>query len=217
MNLLILKSSWKSFLEKRGMKAIFFISFILLITALILYSNFLTFNELREGVKYNDPYLFWFTPINLTLPIFIIIYGGLILGIIVLIQHPKYLLLAIQTYSLIALVRIIAMYSLPLDPPPTNIALIDPFVQLFGTGETLMKDLFFSGHTSTMFMLFLTIPVKRLKTIYLIGTVLVGSAVLIQHTHYSVDVIAAPFFAYGCYSFAKFFDKRLFNIDYTNK
>ena len=51
------------------------------------------------------------------------------------------------------------MWATPLDPPPGMIVLEDPLVQLFGgASRPLTRDLFFSGHTSTMFLLFLAVP-----------------------------------------------------------
>ena len=51
--------------------------------------------------------------------------------------------------------RTSAINLVPLEPPDTILLLNDPFVQLFGKGEILTKDLFFSGHTGTLFLLFL--------------------------------------------------------------
>ena len=64
-------------------------------------------------------------------------------------------------------VRMCAMYMLPLDPPVNMIILNDPLVEFFGTGQTLTKDLFFSGHTATLFILFLVSEKKIYKTIFL--------------------------------------------------
>jgi membrane-associated phospholipid phosphatase len=108
-------------------------------------------------------------------------------------------MLAFQSYILLLIVRTIAMYSIPLDPPHAVIPLIDPFVKYLGTGIQLNKDLFFSGHTATLFLLYLVSENKILKTVFLICTITVGLSVLIQHNHYTVDVISAPFFAYGIY------------------
>jgi len=208
---------WQNVFSHRNFRIAFVTSIAILIFALMLYSKFLNLNETRNGVSFEDPFLSWFNPINVTWLIFTLIYGGLILGLINLVRYPKYLLIAIQTYFLIIFIRILAMYSLPLNPTPHTIPLIDPFVQLFGSGKILMKDLFFSGHTATMVMLFLTAPTKKLKKIFLAGVFLVGAAVLIQHTHYSVDVIAAPFFAYGCYRISLLFNlKFLWNV-YSEK
>jgi hypothetical protein len=99
--------------------------------------------------------------------------------------------------------RTIAMYLTPLDAPGTLLVLDDPFVQLFGKGDVLTKDLFFSGHTGTLFLLFLLAENKTLKILFLISTIMVGSAVLLQHVHYSIDVFVAPFVAYCSYSIIK--------------
>jgi membrane-associated phospholipid phosphatase len=94
------------------------------------------------------------------------------------------------------------MYSIPLDPPPEMISLKDPFVELFGTGNTLDRDLFFSGHTSTMFMLFLLAYKPIYKKLFLTGIILVGASVILQHAHYTIDVLVAPFVAYASFRIA---------------
>jgi membrane-associated phospholipid phosphatase len=97
----------------------------------------------------------------------------------------------------------IAMYSLPFDPPSSMIPLKDPFVQLFGTGKLLTRDLFFSGHTATLFLLFLVVDKKPYKQLFLFLTVLVAVSVILQHVHYFIDVLAAPFFTFGCFIIVK--------------
>ncbi|MFN3695059.1 MAG: phosphatase PAP2-related protein, partial [Ignavibacterium sp.] len=134
---------------------------------------------------------------------FTLIYGSIITAIIYLISKPEKLLFTIQLYTLMVVVRIISMWLLPLNPPDKMITLVDPFVEFFGTGKTLTKDLFFSGHTATLFILFLTADSKYLKMIFLISTVGVAISVLLQHVHYSIDVFAAIFFTYASYSVLK--------------
>jgi len=129
---------------------------------------------------------------------FALIYGGLIVALFYLTFHPERFMLALQAYSFMLLIRIISMYLLPLNPPENIIPLKDPFVEIFG-GKTFLKDLFFSGHTSTMFVFFLTAQRKGLKIVFLIATFLIAACVLIQHVHYSVDVLIAPFIAYSSY------------------
>ncbi|RPI61892.1 MAG: hypothetical protein EHM44_07830, partial [Ignavibacteriales bacterium] len=111
-------------------------------------------------------------------------------------------------YTLMVAVRILAMYLLPLQPPEKMIILNDPLVEFFGTGQTLTKDLFFSGHTATLLILFLVSEKKIIKTVFLISTVTVAIAVLLQHVHYSIDVLAAVFFTYSCYRFLQTIKKN---------
>ena len=93
-------------------------------------------------------------------------------------KEPNKLMTALQAYGLMVIFRTIAM-SLTLEPPDTLLLLNDPFVQLFGKGEILTKDLFFSGHTGTLFLLFLLADDKTYKIIFLISTITVGLAVLL--------------------------------------
>jgi len=103
----------------------------------------------------------------------------------------------------------VVMFVTPFNPPADSIILNDPFVQLFGSGEILTKDLFFSGHTATLFLLYLIADKKYLKFTYLIFTIIVGLAVLLQHVHYTIDVIAAPFFSYTSFRLVKIFKNKI--------
>ena len=109
------------------------------------------------------------------------------------------LLFAIRAYSIMIVLRITAMYLLPLNPPGGMILLNDPFVQFFGSGKILTKDLFFSGHTATLFLFYLLIDKKIYKNILLGLTIIVAYSVLAQHVHYAIDVFVAPFFSYAAY------------------
>ena len=191
--------SWKEFLKSKNNKVELVVTLILLAIVLTSLANFLNFVEARQGVVLPDPILNLFNPIDLTWLIFGLIYLSLIIGVITLFKNPKQLMFAIQIYVLMVVLRIIAMYLMPLEPPQKMIMLNDPLVEFFGTGQTLTKDLFFSGHTATLFILFLVSEKKVFKVIFLISTIAVAIAVLLQHVHYTIDVFAAIFFTYACY------------------
>lgn len=203
--------NWKEFLSDKKNKVELIVSLILLAIVLTGLANFVNYIELRTGVVLSDPILNLFNPIDLTWIIFGLIYISLIVAIITLIKNPQRLIFALQLYTLMALVRIAAMFLLPLEPPEKIILLRDPFVEFFGSGQTLTKDLFFSGHTATLFILFLVSEKKIIRTIFLISTIVVALCVLLQHVHYTIDVLAALFFTYACYKilldldFKKFF------------
>jgi hypothetical protein len=177
----------------------FFITITLLALILVTLSNFLNFIERRNGVILNDPVLNLFDPVDLTWLTFGLIYVSLIAAIIFFSKKPQLLLLAFQSYILMIILRMIAMHLVSLNPPEKMIPLNDPLVEFFGTGQLLTKDLFFSGHTATLFLLFLLADLKSLKIFFLISTITLAISVLLQHVHYSIDVLAAPFFAYGSF------------------
>jgi len=195
--------TWKSFLKDKKNLTEFVITAVIVTAVIIAFSHFLHFVEQREGVVLNDPLLNAFNPIDLTWLTFALIYLSLIIFVITTFNKPDKLLVAFQAYGLMLIFRTIAMYLTPFEAPETIILLNDPFVQFFAKGDILTKDLFFSGHTGTLFLVSLLAENKTLKTIFLILTILVGSAVLLQHVHYSVDVFVAPFVAYGSYRIIK--------------
>ena len=191
--------TWKSFLKDRKNLTEFVITAVMVTAVIIAFSHFLHFIEQRDGVILNDPILRTFNPIDLTWLTFALIYLSLIIFVVTTFNKPDKLLIAFQAYGLMLIFRTIAMYLTPFEAPETILLLNDPFVQFFAKGDILTKDLFFSGHTGTLFLVFLLAENKTLKTIFLILTILVGSAVLLQHVHYSVDVFVAPFVAFGAY------------------
>lgn len=195
--------NWITFLQNKKKRTESILTIVVLVPLLITFSQFLSFVEERNGAVLNDPILSLFNPIDLTWYTFVLIYVSIILFLINNISDPQKIMIALQTYGLMVFLRGIAMYLTPFNAPENILVLNDPFVQLFGKGDILTKDLFFSGHTGTSFLLVLLADNKKLKTIFLITTVLVGSAVLLQHVHYTIDVFAAPFFAYSSYRIIK--------------
>ena len=205
---LYIKSIWQEALSDRAFRIKFVITLILLALVLLFLAKFLAYNEHRPGFTLNDPFLSSFNPVDLTWLTFVLIYLGLIIALFFLTFHPARMLTALQSYTLISALRMITIYFLPLNAPVQIIPLTDPFVEFFGGGTTLLRDLFFSGHTATMFLFFLTAKSKELKIIFLICTFLVASCVLLQHVHYTIDVIAAPFFAYTSYRISRLINKK---------
>lgn len=195
--------TWKDNYRLKSIRYQLIFSVIILALSLYFYSDFLNYVEARDGFTFNDPVLNLIKPVDLTWLIFISIYLSLIAGIVLLIRRPLQLTFAIQIYILLILVRMLAMYSVPLNPPPEMIPLNDPFVRIFGSGKILTKDLFFSGHTATLFMLCLVIEKKIFKRIFLILTIIVAVSVILQHVHYFIDVFSAPFFTFACYAIVK--------------
>ena len=201
--------NWKSFFNIKRNRNEFILTIILLAILMISFSQFLQFIEKRNGAVLPDPLLNIFSPIDLTWLTFSLIYLSLILFLFSVAKEPDKLLIAMQAYGLMVIFRTIAMYLVPLEPPETMLLLNDPFVQLFGKGEILTKDLFFSGHTATLFLLFLLTEKKTLKFIFLISTFIVGVSVLLQHVHYSIDVFIAPFVAYSSYRIIKIYREKI--------
>ena len=205
------KNKWHSALSNYYFAFEFLISISILVFTLLTFSKFTEFVELRKGVQFHDPFLDTFKAVNLNGTIFSMIYGGIVFALALLIPSPFKLMILFESYALMVLTRVAMMFILPLAPPAGIIFLHDPFVEFFGTGKTLINDLFFSGHTATLFLLYLTAP-KKLKGFFLLITIFVATCVLLQKVHYTVDVLVAPYVSFCCYKLIlSFFCRRYKN------
>jgi hypothetical protein len=156
--------------------------------------------ETRQGVALADPVLAAFAPIDLNWPIFVLVYGTVAFGIFAMARTPRRWLIALQAYALMLLLRCVTLWLVPLEAPSDMIALRDPIVQTFLQAATPPRDdLFFSGHVATAFLLFLLCPHGWAKSVLLAATFLMALLLTLQHVHYTIDLVAAPFFALGSY------------------
>lgn len=192
-------TNWKKLWERNSFKREFLGTVVIFFGTLFLFSRFIKWVELRSGVTLNDPVLAVIPPTDVTWVTFALIYSCIIMAVLANIFYPRRFLLGLQVYSLMVILRAAAMFVIPLDPPKAMIPLADPFVEIIGTGQLLTRDLFFSGHTATMVVLWLCVSQQLIKKILLIGTAAVAFCLLLQHVHYTIDVMTAPFFAYGAY------------------
>lgn len=93
-----------------------------------------------------------------------------ILTILQAIQNPQMLLPFLSTYVLLCLTRIISISLVALNAPIGLIALIDPLSNAFYGAKFITKDLFFSGHTATVFLMGLCLITKKEKIIIFVAT-----------------------------------------------
>lgn len=91
----------------------------------------------------------------------------------------------------------------PLDPPIGLVPLVDPILKPFYGEKEITRDLFFSGHTSSVFLVHMMLQKKWERIAALIATILVGIALLIQHIHYPIDVLFAPVFVFFIYHLSR--------------
>lgn len=164
-----------------------------MISLLLLLPYFFAYIEKRKGVVLDDIVLKYIGPVDLSVPIFIVIWSTALLFIIRSFFQPAIFLNAVYSLSFLLLARMFSIYLTPLDPPATIIAIKDPLTSLtYGGKDVFMtRDLFFSGHTSNMLMLALCFEKRTDRLMGFVAAILVGSFVLLQHAHYTIDVLAA--------------------------
>jgi PAP2 superfamily protein len=175
---------------------------VALVIVLKMYARVLGFVEQRPGVVLPDPVLLLLAPRDLSGLTFGIVYWVIFIGVVRLAAHPRALVTGTQAYAVMTLLRMVALYVTPLDPPPGMIALRDPFTEHVTVGALLTRDLFFSGHTATVALFAIGVPGKWLPRAFMLCAAVVALAVLVQHVHYAVDVVAAPLAAFAAYRMA---------------
>lgn len=172
----------------------------LLISFLPYYFEFI---EARKGIQLNDNILDFIDSVNVSIPTFIIIWSLCLWYFFKGFKNPVFILLLIWTLNTLLITRMISIYLVPLDPPNKLIELIDPITNRFYGAKFITKDLFFSGHTATLVCLALCLKNKYDQMIVLSGALTVGVLVLIQHVHYTIDVVAAFIFPFIIVPIAK--------------
>ena len=196
------KEAWHSPVFKR--KIIFTVIILGLVSVFI--SRFFNYAQGVVGYQINDTFLNKISARNASLATFLTMYCFILLCLINLSVYPHLFLKFLQAYCLMTLLRILSIYFIPLEPEQSIIPLEDPLIgKLFYNDNIITKDLFFSGHVATMTLLSFAIPFRPLKYFFVGGTVLVTVFILMQHVHYTIDVLAAPFFAWICFRLTKFY------------
>lgn len=152
--------------------------------------------EQRNGYVLNDAVLSAITPVNVSIPIFALNWAMGLLMLIRCIQQPYIFIFFLWGFICLSLSRVITISLVPLNPPTGMVELKDPLINAFYGSRFITKDLFFSGHTATQFLMFMAFRKRTDKLLALIATVVMGVMVLMQHVHYTIDVIAAPFLTF---------------------
>lgn len=195
----LFKRNWYATLTNNSAFIIeFFFTIFFLIFTMLSFAKFTQYVEMRKGFQFTDPLLPHLPTFNLSVSLFVVIYSSLIISIVSWLHTPYKLMIMFQAYALMVLVRMVTLYVLPLEAPAGMIILQDPFTQYFGTSSTIDNNLFFSGHTATIFILFLGVG-KKLKFPFFLATLFIATGVLLQKTHYTVDVLIAPCISFICY------------------
>ena len=174
-----------------------------LITGLILIS-FILFSlpfffqaiEQRNGISFNDYLLSWLPAYDLSIYIFTVIWSMTLLTFSRFKQDPNIFLTFLWGFILINLSRFVSIGLIPLNAPADLIPIHDTISNHFYGPKFITKDLFFSGHTAAMFLMFLCLKKRTDKILALLATIIIGIAVLLQHVHYTMDVVMAPVITY---------------------
>ena len=175
---------------------LFLTSLMVLILTAIIFNRFLYWHEHRTGIYFQDPFFTLFKAIDLSVITFIALYSSIFLYIALNFKKWQSLSLVIISYTFVLWMRLLMLWILPFYADYDAVKLNDPLLNTFiYPGNYVARDLFFSGHVALLTLLILGSEKQWMKMWFTLTTIIVGITVVLQKVHFSVDVIAAPFFS----------------------
>ncbi len=190
------KQNWRIAWKSRHFRTKFSLSLVAIGIIVSSFSAFFQLINSRQGSVLHDWVLEQIPPADVSLLVFFSIWSVALLSAVRFLKNPALFLTFLIGYGLVTLCRFFTIYFFPLNPPPGLVELTDPISNAFYGDRFVTKDLFFSGHTSSVFLMFLCLQKPADKWFALVATLLVGAGVLIHHVHYTIDVLAAPVFTW---------------------
>jgi len=199
----IFEISWREAWSSRLFRRKLIVGWVLYLSVLMYLPHFFAMIQMKQGVLLDDVLLAFLPSVNMSPVIFGFIYITVIYTIYKSAKSPYLFLLYLWSTLLISLSRLLTNNFIPLEPPVGLVSLVDPILLPFYGPNGITKDLFYSGHTASVFLTFLVLRGKREKLVALIATIVVAISLLLQHIHYTIDVVAAPFFVFLFFTIAK--------------
>ncbi len=195
-NIIALRQEWQDAWSTTSFRRKVIMGMAILIPILCFLPYFFQTIEQRHGIVLNDPVLRALSPHNVSVPLFIVIWALSLLSIVRAVQTPRMFLTFLWAFIPLTLFRMLTITLVPLDPPAGLVGLVDPLSNFFYGPKFITRDLFFSGHTSSVFLLYLCLPGKADKKLALVATLSVASLLLVQHVHYTLDVMGGFLFGW---------------------
>ena len=194
---------WKATWQIPAFKRKVFIGTVLLVGVLSYLPVFFQHIEMRNGYVLHDFVLQVLPAVDVSIPIFLLIWALTLYTVFRATQHPDIFIRLMYGFVFVCISRLVTIYLVALNPPPGLIPLRDPLANAFyGKAGFITKDLFYSGHTASMCLLTYCLQGRREKIFAGIAAGLVGTLLLVQHVHYTIDVVTAPVLTYACYQLA---------------
>lgn len=146
----------------------------------------------------------------------IVIQGALfaiVLGtLFVIFFRPRYILFTLKTIALFIAIRAFFISLTHVGIYPGHVYPEPGFFSAIYTYLNFQTGFFFSGHAGMPFLMALIFWREYwVRIVFLTMSLVFAIGVLFAHSHYSIDVFAAPFMAYGIFEMARY----LFPRDYA--
>ena len=191
--------NWQEAMQDAGFKRYFLPNFVLCFTLYYMTIYWVALNSTTIGAVISDPLYPYLPRYDFSWVIFCLTYSCTILLLLNIAQYPYLLHRAFVTFVAVFVVRAICIHLVPLSPSPDIIPLQDPITNSLAGEGHIRNDLFFSGHVADVTTFYLLCRSNMIRR-YMFLCICTSAVLLVcQRVHYTVDVIAAPFFSYVCY------------------
>lgn len=212
------KHHWVVLFKDRAFRISFFVGLFLIITSHISDDFVGRYNDTQTYLSVGDLILDNIPTYNLeflyTWGIYALIFLVYFYAIFI---KPEIVPFTMKTFAMLMFLRSGFILMTNIGPPADSFYLGADNIGGYAISNFLFKnDLFFSGHTAHPFLAFLIFKDTKLRWVFFVGSIVMGITVLLMHIHYSIDVFAAFFIAYGTYAFSDKVFNRL-NIRFRNK
>ncbi len=189
--------AWRTAWRERSFRTALLVAAIAAVPIAMGLPIFFHYIGMRPGHVLNDPVLNAIGPVDVTWLTFTVLYATLFISIVRASREPWTIVRGLHAYAILMMLRVMAMWCFTLEPPTDIIPLVDPITQSFYPGGVpFLKDLFFSGHTASIALMVCISHGRVARRMASLATAAVGVLVLVQHVHWTVDVLAAPVFVW---------------------
>lgn len=209
-----MKFNWKRFISRKNslIELAFCIALFVFVT--ILFKRNLVIYEAIQGVRLDDILLKNFRASDVSIYIFVILYTVVFYNYLFLFAYPRLLICFFIFYSSALLIRFTLLSFIHLEAPDFLQYLSDPMLDsVTYNGVKITKDLFFSGHMVTIFCCYFAMPNRKIKLLFLASSIALAILLIIQHVHYTIDLLGAYIAVYILYKI--YFNKVYLNSKFT--
>ncbi len=205
MSLKTIRATWSETWKLAYRRHQIIIGTVIMMSVVFTMPIFFAHIEKRPGVLLNDPILAAIPPHNVSVLIFAVIWGMVLFTMYRAAYKPTIYIFYCWALIPITITRFIAISVAPLAPPIGLIPLTDPLTGVFYGQALITKDLFFSGHTATLTLMFLCLEKRNDRIIGFLAIVAVAFLLMVQHIHYTIDILASPGIVYISYRLTRRF------------
>ena len=192
-------ANWRSAYQDAGFRRYFPVNFLVCFLVHFSIVYWLKLNSGHPGMLINDPIYGYLPPRDFSPVIFFFTYSSTILIILYILQYPLLMQRGFVAFVMVFFVRAICIHLIPLSPSPGIIPLNDPVTDFLADEGRIMNDLFFSGHVADLTTFALLCYNRKLRAYIILSAFIVGSLLIWQRVHYTIDVLMAPAFSYLSY------------------